>query len=401
MSDKFIPHYLRSIDDTSNDREPYQHQKWSRTAIKAKTNVELRQKFPPFVVSTAISKIVHVNKYTSMKELHLLVNHVQQCTQFTIDTESEKSNAQLALIQIQTIPPRLPLLVILIELQHLSSNNLPTYVKIQEFFSLVFRSGNQLYSWGDMDKELEPIQDYHLFNWPTTALLIDIQLYFPDWYEWALAHCESCRPNHNHDRHYDGINYDNVTTQNYLSSKCICHEQSPYRPEPISDDDDEIYLNQLIEPVTNEQPEYEEISNDEQEMNDKSLVNDIELIINDNDENKPTNDVERKPTTTKHRLTHQQRSKASNQRRNRKRNNTHRIRRYQHYITRSMYYKFTMPSIKKILKQHHINYVDVKEFDGMLIIGVKNSLIQQQYQDQIPEDMFDRKHYKNHQHHHE
>ncbi|CAF1172038.1 unnamed protein product [Rotaria sordida] len=284
MSDKFIPHYLRGIDDTSNDREPYQQQKWSRTAIKAKINVELRQKVPPFVVSTAIYKIVHVNKYTSMEEPHLLVNHVQQCTQFTIDIESEKSNAQLALIQIQTIPPRLPLLVILIELQHLSSNNLPTY---------------------------------------------------------------------------------------------------------------------LIEPVTNEQPEYEEISNDEQEMNDKSLVNDIELIINDNDENKPTNDVERKPTTTKHRLTHQQRSKASNQRRNRKRNNTHRIRRYQHYITRSMYYKFTMPSIKKILKQHHINYVDVKEFDGMLIIGVKNSLIQQQYQDQIPEDMFDRKHYKNHQHHHE
>ncbi|CAF4329990.1 unnamed protein product [Rotaria sordida] len=74
----------------------------------------------------------------------------------------------------------------------------------------------------------------------------------------------------------------------------------------------------LIEPVTNEQPEYEEISNDEQDMNDKSLVNDIEsiinedyeLIINDNDENKPTNDVERKPTTTKYRLTHQQRSKA-------------------------------------------------------------------------------------------
>ncbi|CAF1685450.1 unnamed protein product, partial [Didymodactylos carnosus] len=80
-------------------------------------------------------------------------------------------------------------------------------------------------------KELEPMQDYHLLNWPTTASLINIQLYFPDWYEWALAHWESCRPNHNHDRHYDGINYDNVTTQNYLSSKCICHEQSPYRPD--------------------------------------------------------------------------------------------------------------------------------------------------------------------------
>ncbi|CAF5025143.1 unnamed protein product [Rotaria sp. Silwood1] len=390
-----------------------------------------------------------------------------------------------------------------------------------------------------MDKELEPIQDYHLFNWPPTASLIDIQLYFPDWYEWALAHCESCRPNH-HRHHPDGINYDNVTTQNYSSSMCVCHEQSPYRAnekwalqkalihaahmfidksstvnnwaadltsnnstlsfgrrkkminyaiydcfsttylirpvlekwtfnqlkdtnivdlftsfkslslptinssnkknkklkkninlqklfnindddlQPISDDD-EIYLNQLIEPVTNEQPGNEKISNDEQEFTGQLLVNDAELISeedneimidnnqegqlaedNDNDEKKPAAVIEGKLPTPKRRRTHQQRSRVSRQRRNRKRNNTHRIRRYHYYITRSMYYKFTMPSIKKILKQHHINYVHVKEVDGILIIGVKNSLIQQQYQDQIPEDIFDRKHYQiHHQHRHQ
>ncbi|CAF5194797.1 unnamed protein product, partial [Rotaria sp. Silwood1] len=56
-----------------------------------------------------------------MEEMHLLINHVQACTQFTIDTESERSNNQLALIQIQTIPPRLPSLVVLVELAHLPS----------------------------------------------------------------------------------------------------------------------------------------------------------------------------------------------------------------------------------------------------------------------------------------
>ncbi|CAF5032196.1 unnamed protein product [Rotaria sp. Silwood1] len=408
-----------------------------------------------------------------MEELHLLVHHVQQCIQFTIDTESEKSNGQLALIQMQTISPQLPFLAILIELQHLPSNHLPTYVKIKEFFSLVFRSGNKLYSWDDMDKELEPIQDYHLFNWSLTASLIDIQLYFPDWYEWALAHCESCRPNH-HRRHPDGINYDNVTTQNYSSSMCVCHEQSPYRPnekwalqkalsyaahmfidksstvnnwaagltsnnstlsfgrrkkminyaiydcfsttylirlvlekwtfnqlkdtnivdlftsfkslplptinsshkknkklkkninlqklfnindddlQPISDDD-EIYLKQLIEPVTNEQPGNEKISNDKQEFTGQLLVNDAELISeedneimidnnqegqpaedNDNDKIQPAAVIEGKLPTTKRRITHQQRSRVSRQRRNRKQNNTHRIRRYHHYITRSI-----------------------------------------------------------------
>ncbi|CAF1307686.1 unnamed protein product [Rotaria sordida] len=83
-----------------------------------------------------------------------------------------------------------------------------------------------------MDNELEPIQDYHLFNWPTTASLIDIQPYFPDWYEWALAHCELCRPNH-HRYHPDGINNDDFTTENYSLSMCVCHEQSPYRPQEL------------------------------------------------------------------------------------------------------------------------------------------------------------------------
>ncbi|CAF4393768.1 unnamed protein product, partial [Rotaria sordida] len=61
-----------------------------------------------------------------MEEMHLLVNPVQECTQFTIDTESERSDGQLALIQIQTIPSQLPSLLILIELQHLPFDNSPT-----------------------------------------------------------------------------------------------------------------------------------------------------------------------------------------------------------------------------------------------------------------------------------
>ncbi|CAF3161615.1 unnamed protein product [Rotaria sp. Silwood2] len=307
-----------------------------------------------------------------MEELHLLVNHVQQCIQFTIDTESEKSNGQLALIQIQTIPPQLPFLAKLIELQHLPSNKLPTYIKIKEFFSLVCRSGNKLYSWDDMHKELEPIQDYHLFNWPPTASLIDIQLYFTDWYKWAPAHCESCRPNH-HRHHPDGINSDKVTTRNYSSLMCVCHEQSPYCPNK------KWALQKALIYAAH-------IFIDKSKLTGQLLVNNTGLISeadNDNDETQPATVVEEKLPTTKRRSTHQQRSKVSRQRRNRKRNNTHRIRRYQHHITRLMYHKFTMPSVKKILQQHHINYVHVKV----------------QYQDQIPEDMFDRKHYQIYQHH--
>ncbi|CAF5176887.1 unnamed protein product, partial [Rotaria sp. Silwood1] len=71
--------------------------------------------------------------------------------------------------------------------------------------------------------------------------------------------------------------------------------------QPISDD--EIYLNQLIEPVSNKQPDYEEISNDEPEANDRIQVNNMVLIINeenefildDNERNKPPEDVKEKP----------------------------------------------------------------------------------------------------------
>ncbi|CAF3861017.1 unnamed protein product, partial [Rotaria sp. Silwood1] len=61
-----------------------------------------------------------------------------------------------------------------------------------------------------------------------------------------------------------------------------------------------------------------------------------------------------------------------------------------------------------ILKQHDVKYVHVKVVDGTLVIGVKNNMMKQKYQDQIPENMFDRKHYEiyqhynqhRHQHHH-
>jgi hypothetical protein len=50
--------------------------------------------------------------------------------------------------------------------------------------------------------------------------------------------------------------------------------------EPISDDD-EIYLSQIIGPVTNKQPDYEEISMVEHELNDKLPINNVELITNE------------------------------------------------------------------------------------------------------------------------
>jgi hypothetical protein len=111
-------------------------------------------------------------------------------------------------------------------LSHLPLNDSTAYVKIKEFLKFLFRSGNELYSWGDMNMELNPAKDYCLFNWLISTLMIDIQPCFPGWYEWALTHCESCCPKH----HLVSANDINAITQIYSSSRCVCHEQSPYRP---------------------------------------------------------------------------------------------------------------------------------------------------------------------------
>ena len=97
--------------------------KTTRKTIKEEENKRFRQQYPLSEIPTSFYKVVHVTKYTSIDEMHLMINHVQERTQFTIDTESERSNSQLALIQVQTIPPRIPLLVILMELAHLPPNN--------------------------------------------------------------------------------------------------------------------------------------------------------------------------------------------------------------------------------------------------------------------------------------
>jgi hypothetical protein len=481
-------------------------------------NERFRQRYPPLEVPTSIYKMIFINKYTSMEEMNLLINHVQSCNQFTIDTESEKSNNELALIQIQTLSRRLPTFVIFIELAHLPTEHSHMYVKIKKFFELVFRLGNELYSWGDMTRELYPIKDYNLIKWPLLPSMIDIQPYFDGWYERARTLQESrCPKHHSHD----------ANVINDKPSTCECYERSPYnqgqlwslqkaliysthlfidkscrmnnwaggltnnntklsssrrknmisyaakdvlattiliRPiledwsfdmfkkikiddlyvqfkstpppqlpqkikkiknnintqkfisalfehddlEPISDD--EIYLNQLMEPVkyTTTQ-DVEQISEDELPSDEKLSTNKIQLMINEKND-LPDDNIEEKfeeikhleqtPPERKPKSSHKRRSRESKQKRNKKRNKVHRMRRFRYTITRPMYYKFKMPMVNQILKEHNIKYVHPKEVDKQLVIGMKHKELKQRYEDQIFQNMFDYKQYQNYQRQH-
>ena len=78
------------------------------------------------------------------------LNHANTCKQYSIDTESERANNQLSLIQINSIPSEPKSLVMLFELNHLPTRNSHKYEKSCQLFRSIFRTSNEIYSWEDM-----------------------------------------------------------------------------------------------------------------------------------------------------------------------------------------------------------------------------------------------------------
>ena len=176
-----------------------------------------------FDVHSSDYEVIFVNDNTSTNTMNKLLNHVYTCKQYTIDTESERTNNQLSLIQINSIPIEPPSFVILFELKHLPHRNSQKYENIHQLFQLIFRSGNEIYSWGKMEVELEPAK--HLYSWPIPATLIDIQPHFPEWYNWARTQGGVQSLSHRSD-----VNNDNdIIQQHHQALSCSCHPSSPYK----------------------------------------------------------------------------------------------------------------------------------------------------------------------------
>ncbi|CAF4671540.1 unnamed protein product [Rotaria sp. Silwood2] len=181
-------------------------------------------------------------------------------------------------------------------------------------------------------------------------------------------------------------------------------------------DDDEIYLSQLTGSVPNKQLEYNEISNDKNELNNILLPNNNDTLYeaisdDDNERNLPlpsydndlyvnshnmvdgVSDYEQQQSFNKKlQLYRGTRSAEARKRRNRKRNLYFQMRRYRYFTTRSFYCRFTIKLVRHILAKYNIHYIHVKLFDDLLIIDVKNKIIQQQYERRVPGDIF-HKHY--------
>ncbi|CAF1313793.1 unnamed protein product [Rotaria sordida] len=102
MSDKFVPFHLRDTHNPPPYLDHSQQQSRIHAGKKAKINHQRQQKYPPFIVSSSISEIKHVNKYTTIETMAILLDHIKDCEAFTIDAESEKFNYELALVHVQT-----------------------------------------------------------------------------------------------------------------------------------------------------------------------------------------------------------------------------------------------------------------------------------------------------------
>ncbi|CAF1454661.1 unnamed protein product [Adineta ricciae] len=508
--------------------------------------------YPAFVVPELIHEVIFVNQYMSMEAIDRLLNHISDCYQFSVDTEGEVTNNRLAIIQIHTIPRTLPSMVILLELCHLPSPGSEQYAKIEQILRLTFRSDNYIYAWGDMRKELEPVN--HLLDWPIRSELINLQPHFAGWYEWARTLCRV----QNLQENVIKVESNEINRSND-PMKCTCHRESPYhesqlwslqnaliygfdvfidktarmahwshgltyshsslshaqrirmihyakndvmavtylvRPiverwsftriketkiearftafEPILpaplrqsstkrkvknldvqklakifetidpdiesiSSDDEIYLNQVNQDVTQASEEHVEtelatatndnINDDLIEPTNGDLVDisDDEIIIRNIGTQMDNDDV----TTTQYemgsaeviwqdpviiadgnyeaeertnRSKHQQRSIKARNRKNNKHNKQRRKHRYRHFIKRRCYYRFTMYEMKKILRYYGITFTHVKfdETSENLIIGLKNEENRSEAEHQLAIDIFNRRsyyHYRRRQYH--
>jgi hypothetical protein len=170
------------------------------------------------------------------------------------------------------------------------------------------------------------------------------------------------------------------------------------------DDDDEILLAQCInndikndakDDVKND-PLYEIIPDEDGEpMTIPLLPNDNDLSV---DNRNVVDDVinQEQHLSVKPQPGRNRRSVEAHKKRNRRRNNTFRSRRYHYYITRRLYHRFTMKSIRQILDQHHIDYTHIKTVDGTLVIDAKSDMIKERNQQRLPDEVFDRYHYYEH-----
>lgn len=182
--------------------------------------------------------------------------------------------------------------------------------------------------------------------------------------------------------------------------------------ESISSDD-EIYLNQLNEPVMNDYHLEDQIKNDNviqdaiQNLDDEHVELEIELptadiIMDENNDDGVesvghhivvANEVDNPPDQQQQRH-RKRRSDQARKKKNQKRNNQLRFTRYKYYLTRPYYYKFKSRIIRKVLRHHGVQFRHIKKVQDRVVIGAKTDQARRDYERTLPYNCFNKNNYE-------
>ena len=387
-----------------------------------------------------------------MTTIELLINHVEQCQRFSIDTESRGNSKVAFLMQIHSIPVESPSFVILVQLNYLPMPTSELFDRIKFLLFLLFRRHNVIYAWGPSDNELEWVLSYDLFTLSVECEFVDLQKKFSYWFEALSTVCESCRSSSDTCVYLGAKNFclcqDMVYREQHklwsLQDAILCVSDSylskletnsswdlmidpKYSTLPLDKLDkmiryaiyDVFALTYLHKPVMelwtheeirkssmidllfhqvtnnmNNQIHYENDEDDE-EQRDESLLSvqtQSPLSMMNEELEISIDDQENVHYDSSHRKNFF-RSEEARRYRNCRRNYRRRRLRYRFYLVRQCYSRFTIHRIRTILKQLHVAYTHIKIKDHNVIIGMKSQTSCDYYNERIKLDLFDRNHF--------
>ncbi|CAF4108367.1 unnamed protein product [Rotaria sp. Silwood2] len=428
MSLRSIPSHLRNPDEPPPSLSAKAATRWKRNAKKALQNYDYQQQFILFYVPSLCYKIYHIHRFTDLNVMDNIIIHFQTCSSFSVDTESFQHTSNIALIQIHSIPKELPALVLLIQLHHLPIQSSILFQKMKLLFDILCDKNKTIYSWGELVNEFKHATSFSLFSLPIPAKQINLQNEFFMWYKEVPPHCEVCRPN---DDVYvttgpsmfckcnQSINNDSIRTcslQNailYTTGCFLDKSQTENTWSSMLDPDyttldsekldkmihyasyDCISLTYIRLPLTQrwtflqleKTPIYVLLTDS------RSILVDPDLDYISDAECSPSFTLTLHDYKQRKGGAHSRRSIAARRQRNVIRNRRRRLGRYRCQLIRYVYRRFSMKQIKEILHQLQIRFIHTKWEGNNVIIALKTQHLREQYQRQLPIDIFDKNNY--------
>ncbi len=179
-----------------------QKRKWIKAGQQAQQNQHLLSILNRFHwPQSNYDPIVHIHYRTSEFYLQGIIHKISRVRLYTIDTEADKPTPQFpnslpALLQIQAVYEEKFSTVLLIEIQFLPEPSTELFQIIQTLCRMIFSSTNTIMAWGDVHKELRPLEQYNLFDLSQVTHVINLQDEFTNYWNKTHPHSEECLARH-------------------------------------------------------------------------------------------------------------------------------------------------------------------------------------------------------------